>query len=221
MHASAPTYTYFIAIEKYEPGKSMKNNPKKIIPPENLLAGYAKGIFPMSESKTDPAYQWYTSRRRGIIPLNRFCVSSNVERIIRQNRYKAEVNRRFRRVMEECANRKTTWISELLIDSYELLHDMGYAHSVEMLNKDGTLAGGLYGVSLGSAFFGESMFKKNSEADKTALWHCHKILQKNGFELWDTQYYTDHLAQFGCIEISNDEYIQKLEKALKKEAIFG
>lgn len=175
----------------------------------------------MSESRDDPTYQWYTARRRGIIPLEHFRVSANVKRIIRQNRYKTEVNRRFRKVIEECANRKTTWISELIIDSYELLHEMGYAHSVEMLNQDGTLAGGLYGVSLGSVFFGESMFKKNKEADKVALWHCHKILHTNGFELWDTQYYTEHLAQFGCIEISNHEYMHKLEKALKKEAVFG
>lgn len=198
----------------------MKDNPKKIIPPEDLITGYSKGIFPMSESRHDRSFRWYTARRRGIIPLKQFRVSGNVERIIRQNRYKVEINRRFRKVMEECADRKTTWISDLIIDSYELLHEMGYAHSVEMLNRDGSLAGGLYGVSLGSAFFGESMFKNNSEADKVALWHCHRILQKNRFELWDTQYYTEHLARFGCIEIPDHEYMERLEKALRKEARF-
>ena len=97
----------------------------------------------------------------------------------------------------------------------------GHAHSVEMYDSDDKLAGGLYGVSLGSAFFGESMFKNKKEADKVALWHCHRILDANGFELWDTQFYTDHLAQFGCIEIPADEYKRKLEKAIKKDAVFS
>lgn len=199
----------------------MKENPKRIIPPEHLLSGYEKGIFPMSESKDDPGFQWYTARRRGIIPIDAFKVSGNVRRIIRQGRYQHKVNRDFRTVIEECANRKTTWISDLIIDSYEMLHEMGYANSVEVYNEEGTLAGGLYGVTLGAAFFGESMFKKETEADKVALWHCHQILKKNGFELWDTQYYTDHLAQFGCIEIPGKQYMEKLEKALRKEAVFG
>lgn len=199
----------------------MKENPKRIIPPEHLLSGYEKGIFPMSESKDDPGFQWYTARRRGIIPIDTFKVSGNVKRIVRQGRYHQKVNRNFRTVIEECANRKTTWISDLIIDSYEILHEMGYAHSVEVYNEDGALAGGLYGVTLGAVFFGESMFKKEKEADKVALWHCHQILKKNGFELWDTQYYTDHLAQFGCIEIPAKDYMERLEKALKKEAFFG
>lgn len=199
----------------------MKENPKRIIPPEHLLSGYEKGIFPMSESKHDPGFQWYTARRRGIIPIDAFKISNNVQRIIRQGRYQCKINRNFKSVIEECANRKTTWISNLIIDSYEILHEMGYAHSVEVYNDDETLAGGLYGVALGAAFFGESMFKKNTEADKSALWHCHQILKTNGFELWDTQYHTDHLAQFGCIEISGKEYMERLEKALKKEAVFG
>ncbi len=198
----------------------MEKNPKKIIPPEHLLSGYAKGIFPMSESRDDPGYQWYTARRRGIIPLDKFKVSGNVQRIIRQERYKPEINRRFRTVMEACASRESTWISDLIIDSFVLLHEMGFAHSVEMLKDDGTLAGALYGVAIGSAFFGESMFKHDKEADKVALWYCHQILQQNGFELWDTQYYTDHLAQFGCVEIPGNEYMLRLEKALKKEAVF-
>ncbi len=198
----------------------MNDNPARIIPPETLLTGYARGIFPMSESRQDPGYQWFTARRRGIIPLDRFRVSGNVRRMIRQERYRPRINRNFRRVMELCADRESTWISDLLIDSYQVLHEMGFAHSVEMVNRDGSLAGGLYGVSLGAVFFGESMFKKEKEADKVALWHCHKILQKNEFELWDTQYYTEHLAQFGCVEITSEEYREKLERALRKEAVF-
>ncbi|TVR27551.1 MAG: leucyl/phenylalanyl-tRNA--protein transferase [Balneolaceae bacterium] len=192
----------------------------KIIPPEILLNGYRQGIFPMSESREDRKVGWYSARQRGIIPMDRFKVSKNVERIIRQERYECRVNTCFRDVMEECADRNTTWISDLIINSFELLHLAGHAHSVEMFNKQGELAGGLYGVTLGAAFFGESMFKNSKEADKVALWHCHRILEKNGFELWDTQFYTDHLARFGCIEIPASEYDRRLERALKKECEF-
>jgi leucyl/phenylalanyl-tRNA--protein transferase len=195
-------------------------SPNRIIPPEILLNGYRQGIFPMSEARDDDTVGWYSARKRGIIPLEAFHVSSNVERIIRQERFECRVDTCFRDVMVACADRNTTWISDLIIDSFEMLHLAGNAHSVEMFNREGKLAGGLYGVSLGAAFFGESMFKKDKEADKVALWHCHHILQANGFELWDTQFYTDHLAQFGCIEISSDDYQSRLETALQKEAKF-
>jgi len=194
---------------------------KRIIPPEVLLEGYGRGIFPMSDSRDDTTVGWYSARKRGIIPIDRFKVSSNVERIIRQERYECQVDSCFRNVMEECAERDSTWISELIINSFEVLHLAGHAHSVEMFNEYGELAGGLYGVTLGAAFFGESMFKNDTEADKVALWHCHRLLVKNEFELWDTQFYTDHLAQFGCIEIPAEEYEELLESALKKVAVFA
>lgn len=194
--------------------------PNKIIPPEVLLNGYRQGIFPMSEERHDDSVGWYSARLRGIIPMEKFKVSKNVERIIRQGRFECRINTCFRKVMEECANRNTTWISDLIINSFEVLHLAGYAHSVEMYNAKGELAGGLYGVTLGAAFFGESMFRQDKEADKIALWHCHQILSRNGFELWDTQFYTDHLAQFGCIEIPAHEYEQRLRRALKKRAVF-
>jgi len=174
----------------------------------------------MSESEDDTGYQWYTASHRGVIPLDKFHISKNVQRIIRQGKYRLQVNRQFRKVMEGCADRSNTWISTLLIDSYELLHELGYAHSVELINREGDLAGGLYGVAIGSAFFGESMFRREPEVDKIALWHCHQILQKREFQLWDTQFYTDHLAQFGCIEIPADEYERLLRQALRKEAHF-
>lgn len=101
-----------------------------------------------------------------------------------------------------------------------MLHHTGHAHSVEIFDKELNLVGGLYGVSLGAAFFGESMFKKETEADKVALWHCHQIMELNGFELWDTQFYTEHLARFGCVEIPADKYMEKLEKALRIECTF-
>lgn len=192
----------------------------KIIPPEVLLDGYRNGIFPMSESRDDPSVGWFSARRRGIIPIENFKVSSNVERIIRQNRYTCKVDTCFRQVMEECADRETTWISDVIINSFEMLHLTGHAHSVEIFDEENNLVGGSYGVSLGAAFFGESMFKKATDADKISLWHCHQILQKNEYELWDTQFYTDHLAQFGCIEISSDEYKKRLNKALSKNATF-
>ena len=198
----------------------MNSSEKKIIPPEILLNGYRQGIFPMSESREDKSVGWYSARRRGIIPMDRFRVSKNVRRIIRQERFECRVNTCFRTVMEACADRDSTWISELIINSFEVLHLAGHAHSVEMFDKKGHLSAGLYGVSLGAAFFGESMFKHANEADKVALWHCHQILQQNGFELWDTQFYSDHLSQFGCIEISSEEYKERLELALLKEAYF-
>jgi len=198
--------------------KSSPNN--KIIPPEALLEAYSRGVFPMSETRDDDSVNWYSSRRRGIIPLDRFRVSGNVERIIRQDRFSCKINTQFRYVMQKCADRRTTWISDIIIDSFEILHKAGHAHSVEVYDKDGTLAGGLYGVSLGGAFFGESMFKNQKEADKVALWHCHRILDTNDFRLWDTQFYTDHLSQFGCIEISASDYEAILESALKLQCIF-
>ncbi|MFU8812090.1 MAG: leucyl/phenylalanyl-tRNA--protein transferase [Balneolaceae bacterium] len=185
-----------------------------------MLDGYSRGVFPMSESRNDEKVAWYSARRRGVIPIERFRVSSNVERIIRQGRFECRINTRFREVLERCADRPSTWISDIIIRSCEVLHLSGHAHSVEIYNADDELAGGLYGVSLGGAFFGESMFKEENEADKIALWHCHQILQKNGFELWDTQFYTDHLAQFGCIEISAQEYERRLQQALQLECRF-
>jgi leucyl/phenylalanyl-tRNA--protein transferase len=192
----------------------------KIIPPEVLLDAYSKGIFPMSESRDDSSVNWYSARQRGIIPMKEFRVSGNVQRIIRQGRFSCRINTRFRDVVKACANRDSTWISDVIINSFDVLHMAGHAHSVEMFDSDEILAGGLYGVSLGGAFFGESMFKRQNEADKVALWHCHQILEKSGFELWDTQFYSEHLAQFGCIEISADEYSSQLEKAIQKEAVF-
>jgi len=198
----------------------MDRNSEKIIPASHLIAGYKSGVFPMSRSGEDSDFEWFTANRRGIIPLDRFRVSGNVRRIIRQGRYNIAVNKNFRAVVEACADRKTTWISDIIIRSYCNLNEMGHAHSVEIYNDQNRLTGGLYGVSVGAAFFGESMFKKDKETDKIALWHCHKILENNGFELWDTQFYTEHLSQFGCVEISQYRYNNLLKQALEKEARF-
>lgn len=191
-----------------------------IIPPENLLEAYAQGIFPMAEHKNADDVEWYTARKRGIIPIGKFHTSENLARIIRQGRFEVKVNHNFREVVKQCANRDSTWINDLIINSYDVLNQHGNACSVESY-RDGELVGGLYGVKLKAAFFGESMFKKEKWADKVALYYCHEILEKNGFLLWDTQFYTDHLAQFGCVEIEAEEYEEMLDKALRKNCSFS
>ncbi|MGN8225478.1 leucyl/phenylalanyl-tRNA--protein transferase [Gracilimonas sp. BCB1] len=191
----------------------------KIIPPESLLEAYSQGIFPMAEHKKAEDVNWYTARKRGVIPIGKFHTSDNLARINRQERFEVRVNQNFREVVKQCANRETSWINDLIINSYDVLNQYGNACSVETY-RDGELIGGLYGVKLKAAFFGESMFKKERWADKVALHYCHRILKKNGFLLWDTQFYTDHLSQFGCIEIEAEEYEQILDKALKKECEF-
>ena len=191
-----------------------------MIEPNVLLSGYAKGIFPMADYRDAPDVKWYTSRQRGIIPLDNFRVSSNVRRLIRNQRYDISFDSSFREVMEQCANRESTWISNEIIESYCRLHELGYAHSVDVFNREGDLVGGQYGVSLGAAFFGESMFEHAKEASKIALYYCHKALIQGGFELWDTQFWSEHLAQFGCIEISVAEYQERLQQAIQKEAVF-
>lgn len=191
----------------------------RILPPEKLLEAYAQGIFPMAENKDADDVDWYTARKRGIIPIGKFHTSENLARIIKQERFEIRVNHNFREVVTQCANRDSTWINDLIINSYDVLNQYGNACSVESY-RDGELVGGLYGVKLKSAFFGESMFKKEKWADKVALYYCHEILQKNVFLLWDTQFYTDHLAQFGCVEIDASEYEQMLDEALKKDCEF-
>lgn len=191
-----------------------------MLSPEKLLTGYAQGIFPMADSRDDPEVSWYTSRRRGIIPLDEFRVSSNVRRIIRNRHYHIKYDEHFRKVMDACANRETTWISQEIIDSYCQLHELGFAHSVSVWDGDWELVGGQYGVSLGAAYFGESMFGRAKEASKVALYWTHQALVEGGFELWDTQFWSEHLAQFGCIEISAGEYEKRLQKAIMKEAEF-
>src|SRR5690554_2847401 len=141
------SYISFPAYSEIVP--FMKNSSQKIIPPEVLLEAYSNGIFPMSEARDDETVGWYSAKARGIIPMEKFKVSSNVERLIRQGRYTCRFNTSFRQVVTECANRESTWISDLIINSFEMLHLAGHAHSVEIFDEEEHLAGGLYGVSLG------------------------------------------------------------------------
>jgi leucyl/phenylalanyl-tRNA---protein transferase len=190
------------------------------ITPEVLLRAYACGIFPMAESADDPTLFWVEPEMRGVIPLEGFRVSSRLARTVRSDAFTVTVNRAFKAVMAGCAapqtGREDTWINKRIRDLYSGLHALGHGHSVEVWQDD-DLVGGLYGVSLGRAFFGESMFHRVRDASKVALVHLVARLIAGGFELLDTQYVTDHLKTFGAVEISRRRYTTLLDKAVKGE----
>lgn len=190
-----------------------------IIPSSILLEAYRMGIFPMAESADAEEVNWYSARKRGIIPLNTFRLSRRDQRSIRTAGFTPGINKDFKGVIEGCAARESTWISENLKKSFMALHEKGSAHSVEVY-LDEKLVGGLYGVAIGGAFFAESMFQTEKEAMKAALLFCHRHLTAQGFVLWDVQFYTDHLGRFGCVEISSRAYEKILKDALKIRAVF-
>jgi leucyl/phenylalanyl-tRNA--protein transferase len=187
--------------------------------PETLLVAYSQGAFPMTDS--DGTTRWYTADPRGIIPLETFHVPRSLRQIIRQKRFEIRINYDFERVMRACmeARPEGSWISEQLIAVYTQLHELGYAHSVEAW-REGQLAGGLYGVSLGAAFFGESMFHYVRDASKVALVALVERLRERGYELLDTQAATPHLRRFGCIEIRAEDYMRRLKRALSRKCSF-
>ncbi len=194
------------------------------ITPEVLLKAYACGIFPMAESAEDPALHWIEPEKRGIIPFGDFHVSARLARTVRSDRFEVLVNRDFDAVLDGCAEphpgRARTWINERIRTLYRRLHEIGHCHSVEAY-EDGQLAGGLYGVCLGRAFFGESMFHRSRDASKVALVHLVARLRAGGFRLLDTQFVTDHLRTFGAIEVTRRHYHNLLEAALVGDADFG
>jgi leucyl/phenylalanyl-tRNA--protein transferase len=173
----------------------------------------------MAQSAKSRKVQWVFPHFRGIIPLDNYRTSHNTRRLMNKYPHEVHINTNFEAVMRACANRPDTWISEPIVQAYCTLHKLGFAHSVEVY-RDSVLVGGLYGVTLGAAFFGESMFRTAPEMDKFAMHYCHQRLHERGFVLWDTQFWTEHLARFGCIEIPAAEYLQRLEVALDKEAFF-
>lgn len=193
------------------------------ITPEVLLRAYACGIFPMSESADDPTIFWVEPEHRGIIPLRGFRVSSRLVRTVRSDVFRVTVNTAFKQTIAGCAEpqpgRDDTWINGRIRDLYTALHDMGHAHSVEAWQGD-DLVGGLYGVSLGRAFFGESMFHRARDASKVALVHLVARLIAGGFVLLDTQYVTEHLRTFGAAEVPQRRYRAMLEEALNGMADF-
>ena len=187
---------------------------------DTLLVAYAQGAFPMTDR--DGAIRWYTADPRGILPLETFHVPRTLRQIVRQRRFEIRVNTCFEDVMRACMDTRPdgSWISEDLIRVYRQLHEMGHAHSVECW-RGGRLVGGLYGVSLGGAFFGESMFHLERDASKVALVHLVERLRERGYELLDTQASTPHLRQFGCVDVSAGEYVRMLRKALRRRCEFA
>jgi leucyl/phenylalanyl-tRNA--protein transferase len=193
------------------------------IPPDLLLKAYASGVFPMAESATDPEVFWVRPETRGIIPLDAFHVPKSLRKVIRHNRFAIRFDSDFAGVIDGCAEvrdeRKTTWINAPIREAYISLFERGHCHSVEAWRED-RLVGGLYGVSLGRVFFGESMFSKETDASKVCLVHLVERLNERGFILLDTQFTTEHLKRFGAIDVPRGKYEKMLEKALKGEAVF-
>ncbi len=193
------------------------------ITPELLLRAYAIGVFPMAEGRDDPELFWVDPKQRGILPLDGFHVPKRLRRTIRSDRFEVRIDTAFRAVMEGCAeeapNRHDTWINDRILSLYGSLHAMGHAHSVETWRED-ELVGGLYGVRLGAAFFGESMFSRETDASKVALVHLVSRLVFGGFQLLDTQFVTNHLERFGAIRIPRINYHRQLQIALDSDADF-
>jgi leucyl/phenylalanyl-tRNA--protein transferase len=194
------------------------------ITPEVLLKAYACGIFPMAESAEDPALYWIEPEKRGIIPLDRFHVPSRLARTVRSDCFAVTVNRDFDGVLDGCAEpqpgRQRTWINTRIRNLYRKLHERRHCHSIEVYDRD-DLVGGLYGVTLGRAFFGESMFHRARDASKVALVHLVARLRAGGFRLLDTQFVTEHLKTFGAVEVPRRQYHKLLEGALGGEGDFG
>jgi leucyl/phenylalanyl-tRNA--protein transferase len=191
--------------------------------PDILLRTYAAGIFPMAESADDPTLFWVDPDRRGVLPLDGFHVSRKLQRTLRSDTFDVRVDTAFADVIRECgairAGRLTTWINSEIVRLYIGLHRMGHAHSIETWH-DGRLVGGLYGVALGGAFFGESMFSRMEDASKVALCHLVARLRRGGFRLLDTQFVTKHLTQFGAHEVERAEFRTMLAHALEINAEF-
>jgi len=188
--------------------------------PQVLLGAYAQGAFPMTDQ--DGVTRWYTADPRGVLPFEQFHIPRTLRQLLKKDPppFEIRINHDFEATMRGCMTQRTdTWISDDLIRAYVRLHHLGFAHSVEAW-KDGQLAGGLYGVSLGAAFFGESMFHRVTDASKVALVHLVHRLRERGYELLDSQATTDHLRKFGCVDIPADEYLKRLDRALQKARSF-
>ncbi len=188
--------------------------------PALVLRAYREGIFPMAIDTGEIA--WFSPDPRGIIPLDAFHIPARLARVVRSGRFEIKIDQAFERVMRECAAREDddgTWISETIIECYVALHRLGIAHSVETW-LDGELAGGLYGVHLGGAFFGESMFHRATDASKVALVALVERMRRRNFMLLDIQWVTPHLEQFGAVEIGRDDYLTVLKAALQRQASF-
>ncbi|NBZ86008.1 leucyl/phenylalanyl-tRNA--protein transferase [Stagnihabitans tardus] len=187
--------------------------------PEILLRAYAMGIFPMAESREAMEVRWVTAERRGILPIDGFHISRSLMRHMKRLRPRVTVNTAFDAVVRACADRPETWINPAIFAAYRGLHQMGHAHSLEVWEGE-TLAGGVYGVALGGAFFGESMFSAQVNGSKMALAFLMHRLRAGGFRLFDTQFLTDHLASLGAVEVPRRVYETRLSEALPLPASF-
>ncbi len=186
---------------------------------ETLLQAYASGVFPMAESREDDALFWVDPHFRGIFELDNFHISRSLARRIRQQPFQIRTDTAFMAVVDGCADRTETWINAQLLTLYEQLHLMGFAHSLEVWEDD-ELVGGVYGLAIGGAFFGESMFSRRTDASKIALAYLVDRLRLGGFSLFDTQFITPHLASLGAVEIPRDGYRAKLKTALGQAGNF-
>ena len=188
----------------------------QIIPPNMLLSAYAEGVFPMAE---DGEIHWFSPVMRGVIPIDdEFHIPHGLKRSLKKEPYEVKIDTDFRGVIQGCSEREETWIDDVIQDSYCELHKLGFAHSVECYDEEG-LQGGLYGVSLGRAFFGESMFSRKPDASKIALVRLVEWMRENDYLLLDTQWMTEHLLQFGGKEIPREEYLKLLAEALAEIAV--
>ena len=190
-----------------------------ILSTEILLEAYRSGAFPMAEDRNSSELFWVNPQERGVVPLDRFHISRSLARQLRKEQHQIKINHDFDAVIAGCAARDDTWISADIQRAYRRLFEIGHVHTTEVY--DGTrLVGGVYGVSIGAAYFGESMFSKRRDASKTALAFLTKHLSNCGFTLFDTQFLTDHLATLGAIEISRADYHTQLHEALQAQASF-
>lgn len=193
------------------------------ITPQVLLKAYACGLFPMAESADDPGLFWLEPEQRGILPFDAFHLPRRLKRTIRNDIFEIRVSTDFQRVIDGCAEpmpgRQKTWINREIRRLYGELFDMGYCHTIEAW-LEGELVGGLYGVSLNGAFFGESMFTFRTDASKVCLAHLVARLIVGGYSLLDTQFVTDHLSKFGTLEVTQSDYNERLSEALKLETDF-
>jgi leucyl/phenylalanyl-tRNA---protein transferase len=188
---------------------------RDVLAPEALLNAYVQGAFPMGDNRRPGKIDWYSPDPRGIMPLDGFKASHSLKKTARQGGYKLVFNQDFTGIVAGCAARSETWITPAIAAAYERLHHLGWAHSAEVRRPDGQLAGGMYGLAIGRAYFGESMFSAETGGSKMALGATVAVLKNAGFIVFDTQFLTDHLASLGGIEVSRARYIALLDAAVE------
>ena len=190
------------------------------VTPELLLQAYANGVFPMADSASSDAIYWVDPKKRGVLPLGSFHISRSLRHAIKRSEYDIRLNSDFARTVANCANRSETWINSKIFDLYNQLHHLGFAHSLEVW-RGSQMFGGVYGVTVGAAFFGESMFSTATNGSKIALAYLIHRLNAGGFKLFDTQFITPHLASLGAVEIRRETYHKKLFSAIRATADFN